>query len=135
MALAEAIAPDAQPLVDALRAALDQPELLPGLYSTRDDHVTIGSVVDEVFVGGTARAAWEEFVQHVTAYTPRGPMRAALAAPDVGWVAANIDIGQPATPYRFFYIWLREDDGWRIIVSHDAACRDPLASADASGSS
>lgn len=132
VALDEAITPDARPLVDALRAALDQPELLPGLYSTRDDHVTVGSVVEEVFVGGTARAAWEEFVHYVTAYAPRGPMRAALVAPDVGWLAANIDIGQPATPYRFLYIWLREDTGWRIIVSHDAVSRDPLPSDEAS---
>jgi hypothetical protein len=56
-------------------------------------------------------------------------MRAALVAPDAGWSAANIDIGEPSTPYRFFYIWTREEAaGWRIVVSHDAVSRDPLNS-------
>lgn len=128
MPLDEAVAPDARPLVDALQAALDRPGLLPTLYSTRDDHVTIGSVVEEVFVGVAGRSAWEEFVQYVTEFARRGPMRAALVAPDAGWLAANVDIGKPATPYRFFYIWLQEESGWRIVVSHDAVSRDPLAS-------
>ncbi len=124
--LDESIAPDAVPLVDALEAALAQPRLIPDLYSTRDDHVTIGSVVEEVFRGSAGHAAWEEFVQYVTSFARRGPMRAALVAPDIGWLAANIDIGKPPTPYRFFYIWIREVTGWRIVVSHDAVSRDPL---------
>ena len=124
--LDERVGVGAEPLVDALQAALAQPRLLPDLYSTRADHVTIGSVVDEVFVGDAGPAAWQEFVQYVTAFAPRGPMCGALVAPDIGWLAANIDIGQPPTPYRFFYIWTREETGWRIAVSHDAVSRDPL---------
>lgn len=125
-ALHEATAPEAKAFVDALCAALEQPQLLPDLYSTRDAHITIGSVVDEVFLGDGGHAAWAEFVEHVHAFAPRGPMRAALVAPDVGWLAANIDIGEPATPYRFFYVWIREENEWRIVVSHDAVSRDPL---------
>jgi hypothetical protein len=26
----------------------------------------------------------------------------------------------------FFYVWLQEEGGWRIVVSHDAVSRDPL---------
>ena len=52
--------------------------------------------------------------------------RAALAGPDVAWLAANIDIGSPPTPYRFLYIWVREDDAWQIVVSHDAVSRNPV---------
>ena len=126
-ALTEAVGEGAAELVAALRGALAEPRRIPALYSTRDDHVTLGSVVDEVFLGGTARAAWTEFVEHVTVFIPRGGMRAALACPDVAWLAANIDIGRPPTPYRFFYIWVRQDDEWQFAVSHDAVSRDPLA--------
>jgi hypothetical protein len=42
---------------------------------------------------------------------------------DAGWLAANIDIGQPPTPYRFFYVWLREAADWRIVISHDGVER------------
>ena len=72
-------------------------------------------------------AAWAEFVGYVSDYTLRGPLRAALTTNDLGWLAANIDIGQPPTPYRFFYIWLHETDTWRIVISHDAVSR-PLTS-------
>jgi len=56
----------------------------------------------------------------------RGPARGAQVTEDVGWLAANIDIGQPPTPYRFFYVWIREGGQWQILISHDAVSR-PLA--------
>jgi hypothetical protein len=121
--LEEVITDGAQPLADALTGALQEPRLLPELYSTRGDHATIGSVIEEVFVGPAGRAAWEEFVGYVSDYTLRGSLRAAVITNDLGWLAANIDIGQPPTPYRFFYIWLRETDTWRIVISHDAVSR------------
>lgn len=124
--LVESTGQGAEVLTDALRRALQEPRRIPALYSTRADHVTIGSVVDEISLGDAGHAAWAEFVDHVTAFLPRGGMRAALAGPDVGWLAANIDIGAPPTPYRFLYIWIREDDGWQIVVSHDAVSRDPF---------
>ena len=113
----------AAPYVAALIQALDEPRLLPGLYSTRQDHATIGSVVDEVFLGPAGKAAWQEFVGFVSSFILRGPVRAALVTEDLGWLAANIDIGQPPTPYRFFYIWLREPGDWRIAISHDSVSR------------
>jgi hypothetical protein len=117
---------DAAPLVDALVNALRDPSLLPGLYSQDETHVTIGSVVDEVFVGEAGHAAWSEFVKYVSAFKQRGPMRAGLVGADAGWVAANIDIGEPPTPYRFFYVWVLAADGWKIAVSHDSVSIDPL---------
>jgi hypothetical protein len=45
-----------------------EPSLLLTLYSARHDHATIGSVTEEVFVGPAGRAAWEEFVQHVSTF-------------------------------------------------------------------
>jgi hypothetical protein len=60
------------PYVAALIQAFDEPRLLPGLYSTRQDHATIGSVVDEVFLGPAGRAAWQEFVGFVSSFTLRG---------------------------------------------------------------
>jgi ketosteroid isomerase-like protein len=131
--LSESIGQGTEVITEALRRALGEPRHIPALYSTRADHVTIGSVVDEIFLGDAGHAAWAEFVEHVTAFVPRGGMRAALAGPDVAWLAANIDIGVPPTPYRFFYIWVHEDDGWQIVVSHDAVSRDPLAAAPGVG--
>lgn len=125
-ALVDEVAEDAEPLVAALHDGLTEPSRLPALYSSREDHVTIGSVVDEVFLGPAGRAAWTEFVQYVSAFVPRGGVRAALASSDLAWLAANIDIGSPPTPYRFFYIWVHEEDGWQIVVSHDGVSRDPF---------
>ena len=96
---------------------------------TIEAHATIGSVTAEIFVAAAGRGAWEEFVQYVSSFTARGPTRAALVAPDAGWLAAHIDIGDPSTPYRFFYIWIKEATGWRIAVSHDAVSRDPCEAA------
>jgi len=128
--LPEGVAEVARPFVDALSSALARPDLLPQLYSDEDDHVTIGSVVDEVFLGAAGRAAWREFVRHVTEFKLRGPLRAELVVPDVGWLAANIEVGSPPTPYRFFYIWQFGLNGWQITVQHDAVSRDPLDAAD-----
>jgi hypothetical protein len=122
--LADSVGPGAQPLVDALLSALGTPAQLPALYSVVDAHATIGSVVDEVFLGAAGQAAWSEFVQFVTAFALRGGVRAALVTDDAGWLSTNIDISTPPTPYRFFYVWAREASGWRIVVSHDAVSRD-----------
>lgn len=113
----------APPYAAALVEALEDPALLPALYSPRQDHVTIGSVVEEVFLGPAGKGVWEEFVTFVSSYAVRGPVQGATVSEHVGWLAANIDIGQPPTPYRFFYVWLREDDQWRIVVSHDGVSR------------
>jgi hypothetical protein len=125
-ALSESVGEGTAELVDALRRAMAEPRRIPALYSVRDDHVTLGSVVEEVFLGAAGQAAWTEFVEYVTAFVPRGGMRAAVAGPDVAWLAAHIDIGSPPTPYRFLYIWVRDGDEWQIVVSHDAVSRDPL---------
>ena len=135
--LDEAIADQARPFAVALRAALADPAALPGLYSTHVGQATIGSVVGEVFVGPAGQAVWREFVQYVNDFVPRGPMRAALVTPDLGWLAANIDIGaEDPTPYRFFYIWLKEGSDWHIVVSHDAVSSalldlSPISQSDA----
>ena len=125
--LSDQIAVEAEAYAQALKAALAAPSSIPDLYSTVDAAGTIGSVIDEVFIGAAGRAAWEEFVQHVHAFSLRGPMCGTLVAPDAGWLAANIDILQPPTPYRFFYVWVHSEDAWRIVVSHDAVSRDPRA--------
>lgn len=123
MLLPEGVDPPARPLETALVQALEEPRRLPDLYSVSPGHATIGSVVDEVFLGDAGRAAWREFVQYVSSFTLRGPVRAAQVNQDVAWLAANIDIGEPPTPYRFFYVWGREDGDWRIVISHDAVAR------------
>lgn len=130
--LEESLTGEAPDLARSLAAALAAPASLPALLSDDFDHVSLGSVTAEVFVGMQGRAVWSEFVQFVTAFSLRGPVRGATYG-DVGWLAANIQIGEPATPYRFFYVWARDDDGWHIRISHDAVSRDPLAAARAAG--
>lgn len=117
----------AEPLVGLLVEALADPRQLPELYSSCPEHVSLGSVTDEVFEGAAGRDIWQQFVRHVSVFVPRGPFRAHLIAPGLGWVAANIGIGEPPTPYRFFYVWQLEDDGWRIVVSHDGVSRNACA--------
>jgi hypothetical protein len=124
--LSEELTTAVRPVAESLADALAEPRLLPGLYSDEGDHVTIGSVSDEVFLGSAGHAAWSEFVEHVDAFRVRGPMRGATVGSDAAWLGANIDIGQPPTPYRFFYVWARRPGGWRICVSHDAVSRDPF---------
>lgn len=53
MAIPESQGASAAPFAAALFQALDEPRLLPALYSTSQDHATIGSVVDEVSLGAT----------------------------------------------------------------------------------
>ena len=88
-----------------------------------ESHVTIGSVDGEVFLGPAAKRAWTDFVTHVT-FQLRGGVRGALITPDAARLATNIGVGTPPTPYRFFYVWALEDDGWRIALSHDAVSRE-----------
>jgi hypothetical protein len=110
------------PLADRLARCLVESSLLPGLYSTRPEAVTIGSTEDEIFFGGAAKEAWEKFVDLGPRLVTRGGTRGART-PDrtAAWLATHIDISFEYTiPYRFFYIWWLEDDKWRVVVSHDS---------------
>ncbi len=111
----------AAPFVDALGEALADPATIPSLYSTGGDVTAVGSAADEVFVGPQVRAAWEEFIGYGPKLGWRGGRIAVLVEPDVGWMASHIDISfDRTTPYRFFYIWRREADSWRVALSHDS---------------
>jgi hypothetical protein len=97
------------------------------LYATRADAFTIGSTVDEVFHGIEGKNWVQEIVQLPLGFAVRGGIRSAVA-PDgrMAWMATHIDLSAGlSVPYRFFYIWLREPDGWKIVVSHDAVRFDP----------
>jgi ketosteroid isomerase-like protein len=119
--LPEDVGADAEPFVAAIGEALASPQSIPSLYSTGGDVRAIGSAVDEVFVGPQVKPAWEEFIGYGPRLAWRGGRVAALSEPDVGWLASHIDISfDRTTPYRFFYIWRREADEWRVVVSHDS---------------
>lgn len=119
--LSEHIAADAAPFVVTLGEALENPESIPSLYSTGGDVRAIGSAAEEVLVGPQIKSAWEEFIGYGPRLAWRGGQVAALLEPDVGWLASHIDISfDRTTPYRFFYIWRREADRWRVAVSHDS---------------
>ena len=124
------VAPEIQSLAQSLAESMEQPRTMPELYSTRDDAFTIGSTVDEVFLAADGK----DFVQQITGlplkFSIRGGIRGGVSADGcTAWMATNMDIvGSITMPYRFFYVWLREQDGWKIVVSHDAVSIDPFSS-------
>lgn len=126
VALGEHISLEAQPLAQLLSQAVAQPLTMSELYSTGADAITVGSTVDEILLADAGKNFVGEIVQLPLKFTIRGGIRAALA-PDnrTAWMATNIDLsGGLTTPYRFFYVWQREQDGWKIVVSHDAVVID-----------
>ena len=127
VALVGKVAPEAQPLAQDLVKAMAQPHSMPELYATREDAFTIGSTVDEVFLGAEGKDFIQQIVLLPLQFAVRGGIHSAVA-PDgcTAWMATHIDLTARLTaPYRFFYIWLREQDEWKIVVSHDAVSIDP----------
>ncbi|MBE3067257.1 MAG: nuclear transport factor 2 family protein [Chloroflexi bacterium] len=130
VALDYQVAPEAQPLAQSLAKSMEQPLTMPELYSTRDDAFTIGSTVDEVFLA----AGGKDFVQQITGlplkFAIRGGVRGGISTDGcTAWMATHMDIvGGITMPYRFFYVWLREQGEWKIVVSHDAVSIDPFNS-------
>jgi ketosteroid isomerase-like protein len=125
--LKDQVTPEAQPLAQSLAKVMTQPHSMPGLYSTHEDTFVIGSTVDEVFRGVEGKKWVQEIVNLPLKFAVRGGMRGAVTPDDqTAWVAAHIDLsGGFTVPYRFLYIWLREQDGWKIVLSHDAISIDP----------
>jgi ketosteroid isomerase-like protein len=128
VALVEKVAPEAQVLAESIRKVTTESQSMPGMYSTCEDSFTIGSTVDEVFRADEGKNWVQEIVNLPVTFAVRGGIRSAVA-PDgqTAWLAAHIDLNAGLTvPYRFFYIWLREHDGWKIVLSHDAVSVDPF---------
>jgi ketosteroid isomerase-like protein len=92
------------------------------LVSTREDVVTIGSTVEEIYLGADVRPAWQRFIALHPRSALRGGIRGALTPDEsAAWLATHVDISFAlTTPYRLFYIWTREEEGWRIVLSHNA---------------
>jgi ketosteroid isomerase-like protein len=126
-ALEDRVTPQAQPLAESILKAMAEPPLLPQLYSTRADAFTIGSTVDEVFFGADGKNFVAEIAGLPIKFAVRGGIQAAVA-PDgcMAWLATHIDLtGRVSMPYRFLFVWLRELDSWKIVISHDAVSIDP----------
>jgi ketosteroid isomerase-like protein len=124
------VSPEAEALAQRLAESMQQPSLMPELYSTRDDAFTIGSTVDEVFFAADGK----DFVQQITGlplkFAIRGGVHGKVSADGcTAWMGTHIDIvGEITMPYRFFYVWLLEQGKWEIVVSHDAVSVDPFNS-------
>jgi ketosteroid isomerase-like protein len=130
IALEDQIPLEAQPLAQRLVEALAQLQSrLPDLYSTREDAVLIGSNIDEVFHAAAIRDFMQEIASLPLKFAVRGGIRSAVAADGcTAWLATHVDLieGPTIMPYRFLYIWLREQGEWRIVISHDAISIDPF---------
>jgi ketosteroid isomerase-like protein len=128
IALETQVPPEAQTLAQSLQNVMADPHSMPGLYATQADAFTIGSTVEEVFHAAEGKNWVQEIVQLPLQFAIRGGIRCALA-PDgcTAWMATHIDLtGGLTVPYRFFYVWLHEKDGWKIILSHDGVSIDPF---------
>lgn len=128
VALEDQLTPEAKPLAQRLVEALAEPQLLPELHSMREDAVHIGSTVDEVFHATASRNFVKEIASLPLQFVVRGGIHGAVAADGcTAWMATHVDLkGRLTMPYRFFYIWLREQDKWEVVVSNDAVSIDPL---------
>jgi ketosteroid isomerase-like protein len=128
LALESQVSNEAQTLAQSLVAVMAEPACMPELYSRREDAYTIGSTVDEVFHAAEGRSWVQEIVQLPLGFAIRGGMRGAVA-PDgcTAWMATHVDLsGGLTVPYRFFYVWLHEQNGWKIVISHDGVSIDPF---------
>lgn len=111
-------------LVNLYESGMANPSTLEETISDRQDVIAFGSAADEVHSGGAAlKTAWRQFLEAEPRLTPIGGVRAGLS-PDgeLGWVASNVDIqiDEVRMPYRFFLVYLREPEGWRIVGWHDS---------------
>jgi ketosteroid isomerase-like protein len=130
VALDYQVAPEAQPFAQSLAEVMANPILMSELYSTRDDSFTIGSTVEEVFLAADGKNWVREITELPLKFALRGGVHGGIS-PDgcTAWMATHMDIvGGITMPYRFFYVWLREQDEWKIVVSHDAVSIDPFNS-------
>jgi ketosteroid isomerase-like protein len=126
-ALENQIAPAAQPLAQSLIEVMAHPHTMPELYSTREDAFTIGSTVDEVFLGAEGKNWIQQIALLPLKFAVRGGIHSAVSADGcTAWMATHIDLsGGLTVQYRFFYVWLLEQDQWKIVISHDAVSIDP----------
>lgn len=130
LALDYQVTPEAKPLAQSLAEVMTKPISMSELYSTRDDSFTIGSTVDEVFLAAEGKNWVREITELPLKFSLRGGVRGGVS-PDgcTAWMATHMDIvGGITMPYRFFYVWLREQDEWKIVVSHDAVSIDSFNS-------
>ena len=126
-ALEDQVAPAAQPLAQSLIDVMAQPHTMPELYSTREDAFTIGSTVDEVFLGAEGKDWVQQIALLPLKFAVRGGIHSAVSSDGrTAWMGTHIDLsGGLTVPYRFFYVWLLEQDQWKIVISHDAVSIDP----------
>jgi ketosteroid isomerase-like protein len=127
IAIETRLAPAAEPLANSIINAIAQPHSMPDLYSSREDAVTVGSTVDEIFFAEEGKNFVGEIVHLPLKFSLRGGIRGVVSSDGLtAWMATHIDLsGGLTVPYRFFYVWLREQEGWRIVISHDAVSIDP----------
>lgn len=128
--LDDQVAPKVHLIAQSLAKVMTNPISMSELYSVREDSITIGSTIDEVFLAADGKNWVREITELPLKFALRGGVRGGVS-PDgcTAWIATHVDIvGGITMPYRFFYIWLREQDGWKIVVSHDAVSIDPFNS-------
>jgi hypothetical protein len=135
VALADAVADDARPLVEVLDACLADPPRFVDVCSTADDTMAFGSAANEVLHGLEVREAWDVFVGYGPRMQRRGGVVAGMSEHGgLGWVATHVDISFDITrPYRFLIFYARTQTGWEMVSIHDSVSSDILPEPPAGG--
>ncbi len=129
--LAAAPDPATREIVALVTEAANDPAELLDQLGGGGDVIAIGTAPGAVTRGKKKiRKAWKKRDKKVATFTTlQGEPMVRLGADGAhAWVLANIDVSrdgddQPVAPHRAFYLYARGDDGWQLVVYHDAVVR------------
>ena len=126
-ALSDDVGPGADLLVRATDEALSSPEALEARISARPDVFVFGAGLNDRAEGGAAarRYVQAKVGDRAIRISRAGGVRAALApGGNAGFVACNLDASvivdgaRTTRTGRGLFVWLLEDDEWRIVQLH-----------------
>ncbi|MBI5501755.1 MAG: nuclear transport factor 2 family protein [Deltaproteobacteria bacterium] len=125
--IADDVEAGAETLVAALDEALASPEALEARISTRPDTFLFGLGLDDRAEGGDAARQYvrAKVAGEAVRFSRTGGVRAALApGGSAGFVACNLDTSvivdraRTTRTSRALFVWLLENEAWRIVQLH-----------------
>lgn len=115
----------AREVVELFQQAAAAPEQFSEQLSDQDEVVAIGEGPRDFRRGAKSiRRAWKKDVKANPTMTLAGGLRASVT-PDgaLAWIAAGVDAsreGVKPVPHRYFAIYERSPEGWRMVAMHSA---------------
>lgn len=120
--------PKARELIALVTEAANDPAELLDQIGGGGDVIAIGTAPQAVTRGKKKiRKAWKKRDKKKATFTTlQGEPMVRLGADGAhAWVLANVDVSRDGdedvvAPHRAFYVYARGDDGWELVVFHDA---------------